>query len=350
MDAALWHQQAVAPPVSAPQPISGAELSSLLRGGRSDYASRVRVSLRAQPVASPFHQEVRNQLDHALDSALLEPRGARTMLALSAPYAAGKSTLIKDWAQHRYRQWSHTDIGARRPVRDAADGVTADYVPVCYVTLLGDSKAKGLYTQILTFLGHPATGDEPTLALRSVNALSVHGVRALVLDDAHMLHSRSVTGRATMDAIKHVNTELGELDGVLILVGADLSTGDVLADPQIRGRLSEHLLAVYGVESGSQRRSWQQFLRNCEDVVLPYLPHDERGVLSSRLATYIWHRSQGFVGDAYRLVIEGTVAALTTDRALNRDLLDPVRLSRRAEEAYKDLILERASRQKRQAG
>lgn len=350
MDSSLWHRQAVAPPATAPLPLNSLELDSLLPSRRASYASQVRAGLRAQPVPSPLHEDARDQLDRALESALLEPRGARTMLALSAPYTAGKSTLVKDWAQHRYRQWSHTSTGDPLPVREVADGVTADHVPVCYLTLLGDSKAKGLYTQIITFLRHRATGAERTLALRSISAMAVHGVRALILDDAHMLHSRSVTGRATMDAIKHLNTELGELDGVLILVGADLSTGDVLADPQIRGRLSEHQLATYGVESDSQRRNWQQFLRNCEDRVLPYLPSADRRVFSSQLATYIWHRSQGYIGDASRLIIDGAVSALATDRTLDRGLLDTVRLSQRADEAFNDFSRDQNSHPKRRIG
>lgn len=177
---------------------------------------------------------------------------------------------------------------------------------------------------------------ERTLALRAVKALQTHGVRLVILDDAHMLRTTSVTGRATLNAVKHLNTELGEVGGVLMLVGAELTGGDVLSDPQIRGRLSEHTLAPYEVDTASGRAQWQRFLKNCEDLLLPYLPDEEAGLFSSAHAGYLWRRTQGYVGDTTRLLIDATAAAIETGAPLDRAVLDPIWVSQRAQDAQID--------------
>lgn len=335
MDAELWHHQATATMVDAPQPATADDLAAMNPMGRSAYADAVRAVLRARRVSSPVHDAAAAVIDRALGSALLEPPGARTILALSAPYTAGKSTLIKSWAQDRYRTWAKA-TRSTRPRWTPHPGVTADLVPVCYLTLLSESRSKDLYTQILSFVGYPASGVERTLALRAVKALQTHGVRLVILDDAHMLRTTSVTGRATLNAVKHLNTELGEVGGVLMLVGAELTGGDVLSDPQIRGRLSEHTLAPYEVDTATGRAQWQRFLKNCEDLLLPYLPDEKAGLFSSRLAGYLWRRTQGYVGDTTRLLIDATATAIETGASLDSAVLDPIWVSQRAQDAQID--------------
>jgi hypothetical protein len=73
----------------------------------------------------------------------------------------------------------------------------------------------------------------------------LHGVKLVILDDAHMLRTHLKQGQATLDAIKAIATELGEVGGMMILVGAWTGAdSDLLDDPQIRGRLSLHQLDV----------------------------------------------------------------------------------------------------------
>lgn len=343
MDADLWHRQATATPMPLPEPVDVEELTAMSPVERRTHADQVRAVLRTRPVASRAHQRAARALDEALESALLEPPGARTVLALSAPFAAGKSTLVKQWAQAHYRVWTGARSPKELPRWRPAAGVLADHVPVCYLTLLSESRSKDLYSQILTFLGHPASGVERTLALRAVAAMRTHGVRLLILDDAHMLRTTSVTGRATLNAVKHLNTELGEIGGVLMLVGAELTTGDVLSDPQIRGRLSEHTLSPYEVDSTEGRAHWQTFLKQCEQEILPYLPSEEAGVFAIRHAGHIWQRTQGYVGDATHLLIDATAVAIASHVPMSHKVLDPVPLSQRARDAYEDM--QRPSRQ-----
>lgn len=348
MHALNWHQQSVAAPPVPPGPLSARELKDLGDDARHEYATRVRTTLRGHPLTSPLHDRVCAQMTSALESALLEPRGARTILALSAPYSAGKSTMIKRWAHRFQRAWL-----AEWPVEDEPGtagelprwapkpGYLADVIPITYISLPSDTRATDLYAQLLAFT---RTDDDLGSRARvrmvvegAVRAFANHGTRLVIIDDAHMLRTTSVMGRATLDAVKHLNTELGELGGVLALVGANLTGGDVLEDEQIRGRLAQHSFNAYEIDTVDGRRDWQRFLKACEISLLPYLPRNGAGDFAQKHSAYLWTRTQGYVSDTARLLIDGTAEALVAGRRLDRSILGGIRLSQRAEDAQRDL-------------
>lgn len=334
MDADAWHRQATADTPGLPTALNVDELAVMSPPDRAVYADTVRAALRQTPIASPTHDAVRDRMTDDLRAALLEPSGARTILAVSALWGIGKSTLIKSWAAARHREWLGDQVGEPRPRWDPDRGRTADLVPVIYLTLLSESRSKDLYAQVLNFIGYPMSGAERTIAMAAVEALRTHGVQLVIIDDAHMLRTASATGRATLNAVKHLNTELGEVGGVLVLVGANLSDGEALADPQIRTRLAEHNLHPYAVDTVDDRRQWQHFLKECERVLLPYLPHDTAGLFASQHAAYLWLRTQGYVGDTAHLLVDATCAAITDNTALTRDRLDAIRISQRAQDEW----------------
>ena len=337
MDFLQWHRKATSSPPPLPDPLDAARLHIMPRPEVQAYADQVRHALRARPAASGAHDAVGTAMSTRLASAMLEPEGARTMLALSAAFGVGKSTLIQAWAAEYHRQWLGDAVHQERPQWSPAAGVTANWVPVVYLTLLSESRSKDLYAQLLSFIGYPAVGPEWKLALAAVRALSTHRVRMIVVDDAHMLRTASVTGRATLNAVKHLNTELGEVGGVMVMVGAHLADGEALADPQIRARLATHHLSPYTINTTEERRDWQHLLKACENLVRPYLPGTEPGTLCSHQAKYLWMRTQGYVGDAYRLMVDATHTALLHQVPLTRDVLEQVPLSQRAEDGWKQL-------------
>ncbi len=344
MDAHLWHRQAPRNPPLLPEPLSKSELAHLTEDARHKYARRVREGLRRQPLSSPIHDAVAEQMTAALQSAGLDPPGARTILSLSAPYAAGKSTMIKRWAHGLHRSWlAEGDHQKDLPRWSPSPGILADVIPVNYMTLLADSRGTDLYAQLLSFANADAGGAVRTIVQRAVNSMRRHGTRLVIIDDAHMLRTASVTGRATLNAVKHLNTELGELGGVLVLVGANLTGGDVVEDEQIRGRLSQHSFDAYEIDSDTGRRDWQRFLKACEQTLLPYLPNNQAGDFAMKHSTYLWVRTTGFVGDASHLLIDATAEALIAGKAVDRNILGRITLSQRAKDAERDLRRTRAS-------
>lgn len=349
MDFALWHEQATAGPAPEPAAIAPEKLRRMSETERGRYADQLRVCWRSRPVASPLHDQVAQGMTAALESALLDPAGARTVLSLSAPYTAGKSTMVKRWAQGLYRDWTGATSSTGRPRGLAAPGMSVDMIPICYITLISESRGNDVYAQLMHFARHSTTRNRAELPLRAVEVIRDHQVRLVILDDAHMLRTNSVTGRATLNAIKHLNTELGERGGVLMLVGADLTGGEALSDPQIRGRLCEHTLTPYSIDGPDDRGQWQRFLTACEDRLLPYLPDGEKGLFAAQHAAYIWLLTQGYVGDTTRLLIEATTRTITTGRPFDRDLMDQVPLSQRAIDARKDLLALRKTSSGRRA-
>lgn len=265
---------------------------------------------------------------------MLAPAGARTVIAVSAPFTAGKSTLVKAWAQSLHRHWLGDVASDSCPRWAPEPGLMADWVPVVHLSLQSESRSRDLYAQILGFIGNikAAESTETRMALQTTKSFGLHQIRLLIIDDAHMLRTSSITGRATLNAVKHLNTTLGEHGGVLVLVGAHISGGEALSDPQIRGRLSEHTVAPYAIDTPAGRRDWQRLLRGLEEMLSPYLPGEPPGYLARHHAAYLWSRTQGFVGDTATVVIDAATAALATGEPLGRAHFDAVRLSGRAQD------------------
>ena len=103
-------------------------------------------------------------------------------------------------------------------------------------------------------------------------------------------------------------------------------------------------LAPYEVDAATGRAQWQRFLKNCEDLLLPYLPDVEPGLFSARLAGYLWRRTQGYVGDTTRLLIDAAATASETGAPLDRAILDPIWVSQRALDAHSDQTRSKTAR------
>lgn len=333
MDAGSWHHWCTLPEAETPETWKPHQLVAVTDDERRVYANRVYAYLRNHPVESPVHTRAVTALSDAAEDVYAEPLGARTMLALTAPFSAGKSTLVKTWAAEKYRIWCGQQVSETRPrwFPPSMSDVEADLVPVIYLNLQSDTKSKDLYVQILQYLGRPVSGNIGTLAMEVAKAFSVHGVRLVVIDDAHMLRTHLTQGRATLDAIKATATELGEAGGMLMLVGAWTQSRDLLEDPQIQGRLDLHEFSVYGADSRDQRQDWQLYLRNWELALRPYLPGLQHGLLTSQWAGRVLSRTQGYIGDATACLAAASRAALSQGRVnLAESDLEAARLSKRS--------------------
>lgn len=254
MDASDWHVFCRAP--SPDPPASGRQTNVVqVRDEQPQrHAREVEQFLVRCPAESPLHERLKKGLRDEVAMVELEPFGARTITAVTAPFTAGKSTTVKAVARELYRDWM-ADFADERPRWNPpghAD-VEADRIPIIYVNLQSDTSSKDLYAQILTFMGHGASWTRSQLAINTSKAFSIHGVKLVILDDAHMLRTHLKQGQATLDAIKAIATELGEVGGMMILVGAWTADSDLLDDPQVRGRLSLHQLDVYSIGSNQDR-------------------------------------------------------------------------------------------------
>jgi hypothetical protein len=349
MDARIWHAQATTAPASMPTPLTAEQCRALTSNERRRYLHDLQDSFERLLLPRAQTEPVQSGMDRILRKNARQRPGAKRMIMLDAPFATGKSTMIKDWAQGRHRDWLGEELSGDLPTWRPQPGMTADLVPVVYATLRSASKVKEVNAQILAFLGYPNEGVKRVTTTMVVSALFTHGVRLLIIDDVHMLTTRSVTGRETLDYLKFLNSELGEAGGSMLLVGADLKNGALHADPQITGRLQYFHLAPYEITTLPGKQAWQGFLKNAEQILLPYLPGAEPGVFAREHAGFIWRRTQGYVGDTATLLTEALLAALRADTTISREHLAAVTLTERAHHAEADLTAQ-ASLLARRAG
>lgn len=332
MDAHDWHRQATTTPPEWPESITYHDYDKMPRREQTAYSQRLATAMNAEILVSKPMAAAQAHLDEVVASNRLRPAGAMQMVALTAPFSAGKSTLIKQWGYRLYRDTLGAQIKHDRPTWSPEPGVSADWRPVVYVTLMASSSIKEVNALILLYLGYPPEGLARTTTTRVLHALRMHSVRVVILDDAHMLRSTNAQGRAVLDYIKFLNTELGErCNGTVVLVGAHLDSTTILDDPQIRARLTTMTVGAFQITTVDERAAWQELLHTAEQRPLAHLPEAEPGLFVTGLAQHMWQRTQGFVGEVAKLVAGSVLAAFRDRRStITRDDLDAVTLSERS--------------------
>ncbi len=331
MDARLWHEQATTPPRPMPDPIPVEVFDGLSDDAQDAYWATLSPAMSTIVLPSVMAQRAAAQLTRLVERNQHRPPGAKAIGSVSAPFAIGKSTFVKDWAQAAYRDLLGPAVADPRPTWTPEPGVTADWVLYVYITLRAASKIRDVLSTLLLTLGYPSEGMVRVTTTRVVRAFKQHGVRLLLIDDCHFLDVVNKDSRDTLDFLKYLNTELGELGGTMILIGANLHESPLYLDPQINSRLERITLAPYDFTTSDGQRDWQRFLKDAETVLIPYFDCAPHAVFSRDLAGHIWRRAQGYVGDTALLLTEAVLHAFESgDDTITTDHLDAVPLSARA--------------------
>ncbi|WP_189668800.1 TniB family NTP-binding protein [Promicromonospora soli] len=277
--------------------------------------------------------EAVSMIAQVVDENQYGPPGAKEIVAITAPFTAGKSTLVRGWANGYYRELIGAAIqSAAQPTWRPRPGVEAVHAPVVWIDLGSASKQRTLTMQILDYFGYPISGRIPDLIVRFSHVVANHQVRLIIVDDIHLLKVDQRDSRQVLDHLKHINTVLGQQGGSLVFVGKkDNKDGLVFNDPQLAGRLQLNELHTFAADTPSQVAEWQTFLHGAEHMLLPYLPAASPGLLASTHAPRIWRRTQGFIGDTAKLLKRATIqAALDGSWTITAGHLDAQRLSFRA--------------------
>jgi hypothetical protein len=264
MDARLWHQQATAPPRPMPTPIPVETFDAMSEAAQDEYWDQLTTAMAGLVLPSVLAQRAAHHLTRLVDRNRLRPPGAKAIGSVSASFAVGKSTFVKDWAQAAYRDLLGPACADPRPTWNPEPGVTADWIPHVYITLRAASKIRDVLAALLLTMGYPSEGLVRVTTTRVIHAFRQHGVRLLLIDDSHFLDVSNKDSRDMLDFLKYLNTELGELGGTMILVGADLHESPLYLDPQINSRLERLTLSAYPLATEDDRRTWQRFLKDAE--------------------------------------------------------------------------------------
>lgn len=334
-----WHEEAVTRPPAFPEPLEAATLKRLSASARAELAISVTDALLGQPVRSPKHELLMEDIDRAVSRSLAEPRGLRTYTGVLGPSGAGKSTLLTAWARHRYRQWIGPDFGPDVPRWTQAPGIEPVHAPVVWLTLNQNSRASSLYVGLLSALGLGLSGRVDELIVRAEKALRNHRVRLLILDDAHQVHQGRQLNREVLDSVQRIGTAVGQAGGTLMLIAATGPGESLFAHHQIKSRHWMHKFGPYMMRNAAERVLWEHFLTRIEERLHPYLPHNETGFLRAE-SELIWSLTQGFAGDTARMGIDAARVAIAANRPMTRRDLETAPLSERARTAIADAARE----------
>ncbi|WP_183114020.1 TniB family NTP-binding protein [Mycobacteroides abscessus] len=271
-----------------------------------------------------------------------ESPGAKTIIGVTGPNLIGKSTLAMRWARALYNNWIRGAELDRhgRPIIRLNQYCEVDLIPLIWIDLRDQSRNSTVDRKVLNYCGLPPGGNNDAISIAANNAAKRHQTRVVILDDVHFLWLNWKGGPQVLDHIKHLNTELGQIGATLVLVGANLKDTELVHDPQICGRLKLHTLDPYDVDANeAQQETWQRAVKQIEDIVLPYLPAGEEGMLYTELVGELWYRSGGYLGYMTKLVIEATLAA-TCDRShrITLEHLEAIELSHGAETARQERL------------
>lgn len=334
MDSRRWHDWCTSPAPAEPSPLTVNQWNALDGVTRRSYINQLKRWLHQYYFATAQFDYVAEGLNAIVDRNAQTPPGAKEIPVISGPNTIGKSAFIMDWARQRYLEWTASaDVGATgRPVWYPTPDVECDFCPVVFINLQGDSRKKSLDSQILEFFGLPRASNAHDTTRSAMKAVVRHRTRVVVIDDVNLLKTEWRGAREVLDHIKFLNTALGETDASLVLVGANLIGGELLNDPQIKGRSRTFAVTEYKIGGPDQDREWQRVIRDIEKRLLPHLPGGKPGLLYRDLVGELWFRTQGYFQDLKKLICEATFAATSdgTHRIL-RDHLDAVTLSDRAE-------------------
>lgn len=341
MDSRRWHDWCTGAVPEEPVPLTLKQWGALTSSQRRSHIDRLKRWLHQQYFTTAQFDAVTQRLDTIVERNAQTPPGAKEIPVITGPNTIGKSAFIKHWGRQRYLQWtaSAADGSTHRPVWYPTPDVECDFCPVVLINLQADAQTKALDSQILGFYGLPSGTTAHDTTRSAMKALARHQARVLVIDDVNLLKTEWRGARKVLDHIKFLNTELGENGATLVLVGANLVGGELLNDPQIKGRSTTCAVAQYEIDEPDEQRVWQRAIRDLEERLLPHLPAGGVGMLYRDLAGELWFRTQGYFQDLKQLVCEATLAA-TNDgtHTIQRHHLDGVTLSDRAEAARRAMM------------
>ena len=332
MDRHQFHEQALATAQSPPRLAAGA-LTSMSDTELREHIHKVSQWLGTHYFVTPSARALSPRLDMTIAFNETSLPGAKTITAISGANGVGKSTFAHSWA-HAYHRRKVAGLKLRNgfPQLDVRGGM-ADAVPVVWLNLQAQAKIAELDVQILNYLGRGLSGTIRDMTLRAVRALEDHRVSVLVIDDVHLLKLSKSSGRDVLDHLKHLNTELGEVGGSMVLIGANLESTDLVYDPQITARLQLHNLQPLGATTAQGRSRWKDTVADMEADLLPLLPHAKAGQLTQN-AGALHDLTGGYVGELATMLKQATVAALLSRTGLiDLDLLRQLPVSYRAERA-----------------
>ena len=284
----------------------------------ADRDRLVEYTRRIGPLQTDDTLRVATAIDDLVETNMHAVNGSRRVLLIDGPSAMGKSqAAVSAILRASDRIWQ--EHGQR------INGTAV--IPYVYVEVGASGLGGALLRSIHDFCGLPVARREQadSMLARLRHLAPVLGIRAIVIDDAHMLRTVSAQSRRLTDFLKGMLTQLPVS---LVFVGAGLRDSALVrqspsvgysAAEQIARRAQILKLKPWPHDTVGDR--WTRLVANLESQLV--LPVGRRhGVLTSSGTLRLLHqRSTGHPGLLIDWVKTAAVHALRNDVALTAEIL-----------------------------
>jgi hypothetical protein len=302
-----WQAWAAAPPPKKPARPTLQEWRSFTEEERWRFdieriAWHADFGLIKTPDVKEAHRFMRTQV---LANMFMPPGRPRPAALIDGLPTLGKSTILQYFGKQ-----VETELRASRDRRGIRVARSERWVPVVYLTLLGDTTLKGFNQQLLRFYNHPAPA-------RYTKDLLTERVVELAHDCGEEVN-------------KHIKALASMIGATFVFAGIDCINGGFLDEgrspagrrkSQVRWRVTPHTVRLFEVKKKEQQTQWGSLLGTIENrLVLMKAP--ER-MLSGDLALYLHDRTQGSIGVLCQWIRDAAVTAIQTDtECLTEPLLE----------------------------
>ncbi|MGY5124317.1 TniB family NTP-binding protein [Streptomyces nigrescens] len=298
---------------SAPA-VPGADDSGWSLEERLDYHSQFVV------VTTPAMERVKRELQTALLVNRRQRGTARRGLIVSGPPSTGKTTTLMELGRI-------FELADRRK----HSGVE-DRLPVAFVSVPPASTPRMLVSEFARFLGLPVLQRMNQAAITDVVCATLCELRTqlVLVDDIHLLDTRTRAGAETSDQIKH----LGErIPATFVYAGVDVHDSPLLVGPrgqQLAGRFKLLRNDPLPYSTAAQRHTWEELIGSLESALR--LRNHRPGALAEQ-ALYLHSRTAGVIGSLSHLIREAAVTTvLDGTESITKALLHSIELDIRAEQ------------------
>lgn len=245
---------------------------------------------------------------------------ARRGLMISGPPTTGKTTALQQLGRsfHLADRTRHTGPGER--------------LPVVFLSVPPAATPKMLVSELARFLDLPIgkTMNQARITDIVCGALRDLATQLVLVDDVHLLNTRTRVGAETSDQMKHLSERI---PATFVYAGVAIEASPLLTGnrgAQLAGRFKMVRNPPLAYGSTTQRTAWEGLVGGMESALR--LTHHRPGALT-RYAAYLHQRTAGRIGSLSALVREAAIAAiLDGTEKITKQLLADIEVDQLAEQ------------------
>ncbi|MEW1583476.1 TniB family NTP-binding protein [Streptomyces microflavus] len=244
---------------------------------------------------------------------------ARRGLFISGPPTTGKTTTLQQLGRS-----FHLADRARR-------GAPGDHLPVVFLSVPPAATPKMLVSELARYVDLPITARMNQARITDIVCASLRDLatQLVLVDDIHLLNTRTRSGAETSDQMKHLSERI---PATFVYAGVAIEESPLLTGnrgAQLAGRFKMVRNPPLAHGTITQRNAWEGLIRGM-DQALRLNAHREGALV--RHAPYLHLRTGGRIGSLSALIREAAIAAiLDGTEKITKALLNDIELDQLAE-------------------